>query len=166
MKSILKQGKLIDRIFEIGVLIKALFGFFELSGGILFAISGQKIMDSFVIKLAEQEILEDPNDFVANYIIRLTNDFSLGTQVFASFYLISHGIVNIFLAVFLLKGKLWAFPTAIGLFSIFIFYQVYRFFHTYSLLLLLLIVFDIFVISIIWLEYKRRKKHLLRKVEN
>ncbi len=160
MKNILKQGRLVDKIFEIGVLIKALFGFFEISGGILFAISGQRIVDSFIIKLAWQEMAEDPSDLIANYIIKLTNDFSLGTQLFASFYLISHGIVNIFLAVFLLKGRLWAYPTAIAFFSAFILYQVYRFFHTYSLMLLFLIIFDIFVISVIWLEYKKRSKRL------
>jgi len=164
MKNIFKQARLIDKIFEIGVLIKALFGFFEIFGGILFSISGQKIVDSFILKLAQQEIAEDPSDLIANYIIKLTNDFSLGTQIFASFYLISHGIVNIFLAVFLLKGRLWAYPTAIGFFSAFILYQVYRFFHTYSLLLLLLIVFDIFVVSVIWLEYKKRRKRLSHKM--
>ena len=164
MKNILKQAKLIDKIFEIGVLIKALFGFFELCGGILFAISGQKIVDSFIVRLAEQEMAEDPNDLIANYIIKLTNDFSLGTQIFASFYLISHGIVNIFLAVFLLKGRLWAYPTAIALFSVFIFYQVYRFFHTYSFLLLLLIVFDVLIVSVIWLEYKKRRNRLSNKL--
>jgi uncharacterized membrane protein len=161
LKLTRKEGKLFDRIFEIGVLIKALFGFFELCGGILFAISGQKIMNSFIIAMAEQEILTDPNDFVANYLVKLSNDFSLGTQIFASSYLIFHGIVNIFLAVFLLKGRIWAYPAAILLFGIFLIYQIYRYLNNFSFMLLFLIVFDIIVISVIFFEYGRHKKRLI-----
>jgi uncharacterized membrane protein len=155
-----KEGKLFDRIFEIGVLIKALFGFLEALGGILIAVSGHKVIDNLVVFITRQEILEDPNDFFANYLMKLSNDFSLGTQIFASFYLIFHGAVNIFLVVFLLRGKLWAYPWAIILFSVFLIYQIYKYINSFSLLLLFLIIFDIVVVLFISLEYVRHKKRL------
>lgn len=158
MKIILRESKIIDKLFEIGVWIKAVFGFFEILGGMLFALSGQMIVDNIIIYFAQQEIMEDPNDLLANYLIKFANDFSFNTQIFAVAYLLFHGAVNILLVVFLLKNKIWFFPWAIGLLGGFVIYQVYRYFHTYSPLLLLIIMFDIFFISIVWLEYKKKKR--------
>ncbi len=158
-----KEGKLLDKAFEIGVLINAFFGFFEILGGIFLVISGGKIINNFVIFITQQEIIDDPNDIIANYLIRLSNDFSLGTQIFAISYLLFHGIVNIFLAIVLLKDKLWAYPLAISLLTAFIVYQIYRYFHSFSFVLLFLIIFDSFVVLIIWLEYKRHRKRVAKK---
>ncbi|MEK7080258.1 MAG: DUF2127 domain-containing protein [Patescibacteria group bacterium] len=150
--------KVIDRTFEISVLLKAFFGFFEILGGILFSISDRFIMNNFIISMAQQEIAEDQNDLIANFLIKSANNLANGTQVFAVVYLIFHGVINIFLAVFLLKNKTWAYPWSMALFSLFIIYQVYRYFHTYSFELLFLMLFDVFIVFIIWLEYKRKKK--------
>lgn len=166
MKNIFKaaclrrQGKIIDKVFEIGVLIKALFGFFEISAGILFTFLGQRIMDNFIIDLALQEIADDPNDFLANYLINMANEFSIGSQVFAAAYLIFHGLANLLLVIALFKNKIEAYRWAIVIFSVFIIYQLYKYFHNYSLLLLLLTIFDIFIVSVIWLEYRRKKNKL------
>ncbi|MEK7658651.1 MAG: DUF2127 domain-containing protein [Patescibacteria group bacterium] len=159
-----KEGKLLDKAFEIGVLIKAFFGFFEILGGIFLTISGEKIINNFVIFITQQEIINDPNDIIANYLIRLSEDFSFGTQIFAVSYLLFHGIVNIFLAVVLLKDKLWAYPLAIELFCAFLAYQIYKYFHSFSPILLFLIIFDLFVVLIIWLEYKRHRKRIAKKL--
>ncbi len=159
MKNILNKIK-IHKIFEVGLLLKAFFGIFEILSGVLIMVTGHKIIDNFVIFLTQQEIAEDPSDFLANSIIKLSNNFSQGSQFFAVFYLLFHGIINVFLIAAMLKNKLWAYPSAIALFSAFIAYQLYRYFHTFSLFLLSLIIFDIFVVVIIWLEYGRHKKRL------
>ena len=153
-----KEGKLIDKIFEIGILVKALFGFFEVLGGIVFAVSGKLIINNIIIALTQQEIAEDPNDIITNYLIRAVNDFSTGSYLFAVIYLIFHGIVNLCLAIALLKNKIWVYPWAMAGFGLFIIYQVYRYLHTYSFLLLLLTLFDIAIVIIIWLEYIRKSK--------
>jgi len=160
-----KLRKIIDRTFEISVLLKAFFGFFEILGGILFAISDRFITNNFIIRIAQQEITEDSNDLIANFLIKSADSLANGSQVFAVVYLIFHGVVNIFLAVSLLKNKLWAYPWAMALFSGFIIYQIYRYFHTYSLELLFLMIFDAFIVFIIWLEYKRKKTPINKKVE-
>jgi len=148
--------KTIDRIFELGILIKSIFGFFEVLAGIVLAVSGRLAVNNFIIALTQQEILEDPNDFIANYLIAAGNSFYAGGNVFAIVYLIFHGVVNISLAVALLKNKIWAYPWAIVGFSGFIFYQVFRYFHAHSQLLLFLTIFDVLVVLVIWLEYRRR----------
>ena len=107
--------------------------------------------------MAQQEIAGDPDDIIAKFLIKSADNLANGSQIFAVVYLIFHGVVNIFLAVSLLKNKIWAYPWAMALFSGFVIYQVYRYFHTYSLSLLFLMLFDIFIVFIIWLEYKRKK---------
>ena len=157
MKNIFGR-KLIDKIFEVVILVKSFFGFFEVLAGIVFAVSGKLIINNFIIELAQQEILEDPNDIIANYLINSLRDFSAGSYLFAVMYLILHGAANIFLAMALLKNKIWAYHWAMVGFTLFIIYQVYRYFHTHSLLLLFLTLFDVFIVIIIILEY-RKKKH-------
>ena len=146
--------KTIDKIFEIGVLIKALFGFVEILTGLAIALAGKLIVDNLLIALTQQEILEDPHDRVASALIKIGNSFSL----FAIVYLIFHGVMNIFLVMALLKKKFWAYYLAIAAISFFIVYQIYRYFHIYSIILLCLTVFDIFFVAIIFLEYRKLKK--------
>ncbi len=155
--------KLIDKIFEIGILIKSLFGFFEILGGIFIAVAGEKLLDNFLIDMAMNEISHDPNDFIATHFIYWSTDLYLGAKFFAIFYLVFHGIVNIALAIALFKNKLWAYPLAMAGFGGFILYQVYRYFHTYSLTLLILTLFDVFIVLIILLEYRRKVKRLKAK---
>lgn len=149
-------GKLLDEGFEIGILLKFLHGFFEILLGIFLATPGRLITDNLILALTQSEIAEDPNDLIANYLIKIGNSVSSDINFFAVFYLIFHGVVNTGLAIALFKNKMWAYPLSITIFSLFIIYQVYRYFHTYSLLLLLLTVFDIFVVVFISLEYRKR----------
>lgn len=142
-------------MFEVGIILKLLDGILEAIAGMIFVFVGQGDLLNFARILTQEELSEDPKDLVANYILKLAKNFSADTQFFIIFYLISHGIVKVFLSASLLKRKLWAFPAAIGFFSIFLLYQLYRFFLNYSLLMLLLSIFDIAVIYLTWLEYRK-----------
>jgi uncharacterized membrane protein len=149
--------KIIDKIFDIGILLKAIFGFFELFGGLLLAFSTKLVTDNFIIFLAQQEITDDPNDLIANYLIKTATNLAQDSRIFAVTYLFFHGAVNIVLTISLAKKKLKAYLWAITIFGAFIIYQIYRYFHTYSLALLVLILFDILFVAVIWLEYKKQK---------
>lgn len=155
--------KIINKIFEIGILIKSVFGFFEILSGIFIAVAGEKLLNNFLLDLAMNEISHDPNDFIARHFIIWSADLYVGAKFFAIFYLISHGVVNIFLAVSLMKNKLWAYPWAMAGFGAFIAYQVYKYLHTFSPMLLILTLFDIFIVLIIFLEYKSKRKKLKEK---
>ena len=149
--------KIIDKTFEIVILLKSFFGFFEVLAGIIIAVSGRLMVNNLIVALTKSEISEDPRDSIANFLIKLGNNFSGGIHTFAFVYLVCHGIINIFLAVALLKNKIWAYPWAIGGFSIFIIYQFYRYSNTHSSLLLFLTLFDILIVLVILLEYKKKK---------
>ena len=148
--------KLIDKIFDVGVLLKALFGFFEILGGILITVSGGRIINNFLIDMAMDEIARDPNDFLATHFINWSVGIYSDARFFAIFYLLIHGAINIFLAAALLRNKIWAYPWAVAGFGAFIFYQLYKYIHTHSSLILFLTIFDIFIVLVIYLEYKRK----------
>ncbi|MCX6724121.1 MAG: DUF2127 domain-containing protein [Candidatus Staskawiczbacteria bacterium] len=160
MKNIFNK-KLIDRAFELGILIKSFFGIFEILAGIILAISGRLMVNNFIIALTQQEISEDPNDFFANYLINGVNNFSAGSNIFAVAYLVFHGLVNISLAIALLKNKIWAYPWALFGFSAFLIYQTYRYVHNHSVLLLFLTLADALILFIVLLEYKKKRRKAL-----
>jgi len=151
------EKKIIDDAFGIGVMLKLLIGIGEAVAGTALVFFGQFIVNNIVIKPAKGEIAEDPHDFVANTIIKIIGEFSASSNIFAAVYLLFHGAVNIFLAVSLLRGKLWAYPAAIAGFGLFISYQLFRYFHTHSILLLAMTLFDIIIVALVWLEFKKAK---------
>lgn len=107
--------------------------------------------------LTQDEIAEDPRDFIANHLCHAASRFSLGSEHFMAIYLLGHGVVKIFVVVALLKNRLWAYPVALIVFGGFVIYQSYRFALTHSVGLIALTVFDLIVMWFIWLEYKAVK---------
>ena len=85
---------------------------------------------------------------------------SLDTKLFASIYLVGHGLVKIFLVYALWREKLWAFPAALWFIALFVVYQLYRFTHTHSTALVIFALLDICVAWFIWREYLARKADL------
>ena len=146
------QEKNIRQIFIVSVLLKGFNAILEIVGGVLFLFTGT--ITSIVQFLVQGELIEDPHDFIANSIQHYLPYFSEHSQLFAAFYLLSHGVIKIFLIVGLLRNKLWAYPSAIIVFFLFIAYQLYRFTYTHSVFLILLTIFDLFVIWLTWHEYK------------
>lgn len=148
--------KKIHLIFVLSVLLKAINGVLEIVLGVAFLFTSA--LAGIVQTLVQSELIEDPSDIVANTVQHYL-PFLTHSQYFISLYLLSHGIIKLFLVVGLLRNKLWAYPTAIVVFVLFIAYQVYRYSFTHSLWLVALTIFDIFVIVLTWHEYKILRTH-------
>jgi uncharacterized membrane protein len=148
------RQRLRERFFRISVLLKGLNAVLEIVGGLtLFGVSPAFILRTVAL-LTQDELAEDPRDFVANYFLHAASHLSLGGQRFAAIYLLGHGVVKIGLVWALLKQKLWAYPLSIIVFGAFIVYQLYRYTFTHGLGLIALSVFDLVVIWLIYLEYR------------
>ena len=152
-----KKEILIHKIFQVGIFLKAFNGLWEILAGVLILFTGK--IASFVAPLVDNELLEDPNDYIANHIQPLLSFFVGNIKAFAVVYLIGHGLINIFLFIFILKNKLWAYKASIGFMSLFIIYQLYKITFSHSIWLSLLTIFDIFMIYLIWHEYNYLKKY-------
>jgi uncharacterized membrane protein len=153
MESKLTQKRL-HITFVISIILKGLYAMVEILGGLLFLVS-KSFLALGVWLLTFAELGEDPKDFVANYLIKAASELSVSSQRFIALYLLSHGIIKLFVIVGLFKQKLWAYPASIVVFSAFIIYQLYRYSHTHSLWLLVFTLFDAFVIYLTVHEYRR-----------
>ena len=150
----------IHQIFQVSVLLKGAHALIECLGGIALALVSTSSIANFVNAITQDELIKDPNDFVATHLLTMAHNFSVQTQHFYAFYLLSHGIVKVALVVGLLREKLWAYPASLVVLTLFVLYQLYRFSYTHGLGLIVLTLFDIVVMGLIWHEYGLMRRHL------
>lgn len=155
----------IHLLFIASLIFKAVFAVFEIIGGIatyLIALFGdvfswllsQQSTVNFINMITRQELSEDPQDFIANYLLHLSQNFSLDAFHFVALYLFAHGVVKLWLVIGLLRKKLWYYPVAMVVFGLFAVYQLYRYTFTHSSLLVILTIVDLVVIWFTWHEYR------------
>ncbi len=148
----------IHGIFDATLLLKGAGAFAELIGGmLLYFISSENIsrMANFFLG---GELVEDPHDLLANYLLHVAQTFGGGSKLFAALYLVGHGIVNGLVVLGLWKEKIWAYPISFAVIGAFVVYQIYSLMFGYSLWLVVLTVLDLIVLLLAWHEYKILKK--------
>ena len=150
----MKKGYLRHKLFQIGIIFKGIDGVFETIGAFLLLFINPLTLNKLAYFLTQHELIEDPRDAIANFLIHSAQNLSGGVKIFGFVYLLSHGIIKIFLVETLWKRWLWSYPTAIAFFSLFGAYQMYKYYLTGSFGWLLLTILDILVIALTWLEYK------------
>jgi uncharacterized membrane protein len=146
-----------ELFFRVSVWLKGLHAGLEIIGGIVLWVISPDFIIRVVALLTQDELVEDPHDLIANYLVDAAAHLSISSKQFMAFYLLGHGVPKIILVGALLRHKLWAYPIAMIAFGAFILYQLYRFTFTHSIGLLALSVFDLIVICLIWLEYRALK---------
>jgi uncharacterized membrane protein len=144
----------IHEIFEVSILLKGAHALIECVGGILLVFISTATIASWVSSLTQEELYEDPHDLVATNLLYYAQHFSVSTEHFYAFYLLSHGIIKLLLVIGLLRNKLWAYPASLATLGLFIIYQVYRYSYTHGIGLIILTVFDLAVMVLIWHEYR------------
>jgi uncharacterized membrane protein len=149
----------IHQIFEIGVWLKGAHALIECAGGVLLYVVSTDTIASWVNAFTQDELIEDPNDFIAGHLAQMASHFSVASEHFYAFYLLSHGLTKLILVVGLLRGKLWSYPASLAALGAFMVYQVYRYSYTHSFGLLVLTVFDAIVMVLIWHEWKVVRQH-------
>lgn len=152
-KNLLNQ-KGLHLAFEVSLWLKGLFALSEAIAGVAVNFISQNFLLSIVLWFTKEELAEDPQDAVAHFLLHAAQHFSASTQMFAALYLLGHGVIKLWLIVGLLRRKLWYYPIAMVVFTLFIAYQLYRYSFTHSVWLLLITVLDIVVIALTWYEYR------------
>lgn len=151
------ERRTLHRLFGLGVALKGLDGVLELLGGLTFLVVDPRTLSALVRFLTAHELSEDPSDLVANALRHAVGHLSADTSLFAGAYLAGHGLVKVLLVAGLLRGRLWAYPTALWFMAAFVAYQGYRFTLGHSLALLALTLVDAVVMWLIWREYRYLK---------
>jgi uncharacterized membrane protein len=161
MTSRLFSEKNTHRIFQVSLLFKGAFAAVEILAGISAYFVTQQFLFKLVERLMRQELLEDRRDLIGSYLLTSVDHFSLSARNFTAAYLLSHGVIKLWLIIGLLRGKLWYYPLAIAVFGLFIVYQAYRFSLSHSPWLVVITVVDVVVIVLTWQEYRARHRHFV-----
>jgi uncharacterized membrane protein len=151
-----RASRLREWLFRITVTVKGLDGVLELVAGAALLVIKPEFILRTIAFMTQDELADDPRDFVARQVQNFAEHVSVGAQHFAAIYLLIHGIVKILLVAALLRNRLKVYPWAIAVFGALIAYQFYRFTYTHSVMLIVLSAFDAVVVWLIWLEYRSR----------
>jgi len=150
----MKFSSLLRGTFRTGISLKGLGGLTEVIGGVLLWFISPAELSRTVIGALRDEHLRHPHDVLASHFVHMASEIGKADPMFASLYLLSHGVVKVFLVAFLWFNKLWAYPLTIAVFGAFMVYQVYRYTHTHSFALMVLTIFDAAVVWLTWAEYR------------
>jgi uncharacterized membrane protein len=146
----------LDRIFEIGIILKGLDGVLEAIGGLLLFAVTPATLDLLVARLTQHELSEDPHDFIARHLLRYAHGLTGSAVTFAAVYLLVHGVIKIVLVAALLRNQAWAYPWMIGFLLVFIGYQLYRLALSPTFGLTALTIFDALIVWLTWREWRRQ----------
>ena len=156
----LMSGELGHKVFWLGIFFKAVDGILETAGGIALLTVSNESIAGLVHTVFGHELGQDPNDLLANYLIGMSQHLSVGTRIFAVLYLLTHGLVKLVIVAAIWWNKLWAYPLAGVVFTLFVVYQMVRFAYTHSVMMLLLTAVDIVIIALLKPEYTRLSTEL------
>jgi uncharacterized membrane protein len=145
-----------DEVFRISIILKGLDAAAEIIGGTFLLFITPHDIQHFVHWLTAQELSTDPHDFISTLLVHSTHNLSAGSTLFATIYLLSHGVIKLFIIINVLRNKYWAYPALIIVLIGFIVYQVIQIIHSHSIGLILLTLFDVFVIIMTTLEWQKQ----------
>lgn len=152
-----KPKSLLDKTYELGLLIKGIDGFFELVGGLLLWLVPKDAVGRITKDLTQNQLDKNPHDFIATHILHLGQSIMHGHNGFAIAFLLTHGVIKLGLVIALLRNKLWAYPWALVILGLFLVYQVYSFVIHPTFGMGYLSVLDAIIIWLVWREWHKVK---------
>jgi uncharacterized membrane protein len=155
----------LDKVFEFSIILKGIDGLLELIAAVLLIFVKPEQIQGFIAAITQKELLEDPNDMVANFLVHSTASIHSSTLTFAVVYLLVHAGIKLVAVIGILRKKLWAYPFSLITLGILVIYQIYSIFEKFSIGMLLLTIFDVFILWMIWREYGKFKGELAEKPE-
>src|SRR5205085_9305329 len=102
--------------------------------------------------LTQEELVQDPRDAIANYILRSAHSLSIDQKSAAAFFLLSHGIVKLFLIAAVLRNKPWAYPALMTALGLLISFEGYKVLPVFSVGFFSLIILAGVVLVMVWLD--------------
>lgn len=153
------RDKLLHWAFEVGIWLKGLDGILELIGGTLLLAFSPEALNHFIVVLTQHELNEDPGNWISHALRHAGNHLSSDGKFIGGIYLLGHGAVKVFLVGGILRGKLWAYPTAMIVLGIFILLQSSRMGLHFSYFMLFFTGIDIVIVLLIWREFRRAKRN-------
>lgn len=149
---------LLDKAYEIGIIIKGIDGLLEVVGGLLVLTISPHTITGITQFLTQDALEDNPHNFIAVHIARAGHHLAAGHNLFAAAFLLTHGLVKVVLVACLLLNKLWAYPWALGVLGLFLVYQIYLLITQPGPGIALLSALDAVIIWLIWREWQQVRR--------
>lgn len=149
------KNNILDKSFNLALLIKFIDGILDFIGGILLLILSPPIVSRFITLLFASELGESPQDYLIKPVSYISQHLSIQTQEFIAAYLLIHGIIKILTVLSIRNKSTKAHILSLVLLLGFVFYQLLKFVHSHSLYLLFLIVLDSSLIAYMLINQKK-----------
>lgn len=153
----MKGKEIIHKAFKATIFTKAVYSILEITGSIILYFISANTLSKWISYIFSHEISQEPTDFIASHLIFSTQNISTNAKLFASIYLLIHGIVNLVIFISLWKNKYSAYPIITLILSILAAFQVYKLLNHFSYFLFFLTIIDVIIIFLIRFEYKNQK---------
>lgn len=145
-------------LFRIGILVKAADGLIEACAGAFIYFVNYSAVGAVFFSIFHEEVTESPRDPFWAYLINGWHSLALTGHTFWGLLFMVHGATKLALSVALLKNRLWAYPTAAAVFTLFVAFELYSLIGRPSLFLGLITIFDAIVVGLILHEYRYIRK--------
>ena len=146
---------LLDKFYEIGIIIKGIDGVLELIGGILLLSLSSGLILHITHHLVDAELAENPHNFIAVHVLHAGMQLAQGHNLFAALFLLIHGGVKVGLVTALLLNKHWAYPVGLAVLGLLLVYQLYQLVVAPTFGMAALSVLDAVIIWLIWREWQQ-----------
>jgi uncharacterized membrane protein len=167
--AVFKAISKLDKVFAISIVFKALDGLLEAVGGVALLIIRPDYINKMALRLTHNALSNNPHNFIASHFLHSAQGLAASGGVFASLYLLSHGVTKIVLVIEILREHLWAYKGMVAFLGIFIVYQLYLMIYRPSYGLVILTLFDGLIVWLTLREEERQKrffKHAEPKTED
>lgn len=148
------REKWIYDAFIVTVVLKGIDGLLEIVLG--FVLIFTDAFSDVVFFLTRYALIDDPDNYFATHLRAFAMQ-SHKAFVIGGLYLIAHGILKSFISGSLWRNYSWAYPVAMVILGIFIFYEVVHVALTGSIPFICLAIFDVVMFSLVAHEYKWMK---------
>lgn len=149
-----QQSDAVDKAFHISLILKGLDGLIEVLSGLALLVIRPHQIEHWANSIAGPH----PTSFVGTHLTHWANNLGKGSLLFGAIYLLSHGLVKIFVVVEVWRNRSWAYPLLLVVIGLFIAYQLYYLVFTkFTAGMVGLTIFDFIVVGLTWVEYQRHK---------
>lgn len=152
-----KEMKVVDVTFDILLIGKSIFAFFETLAGFALFFVTPAVLNSWIEHLTAGRFHQH---FITHALQQFGHSYTADLQLFAAIYLIVHGGVKLFTLVLLWRRVLWAYPLSLIVFALFTVWQGYEWIAKHSLGMFFIVLLDILMIVLTWIEWQSLKDKL------
>jgi len=152
-----KPKTLLDKTYEIGIILKGVDGVLELLGAAALLLIPVRVFHHFSQWITDLEAGSSHHGFISTHVVRLSEDLAKPDHTFAILFLLTHGLVKVVLVICLLRNKLWAYPFGLAALTLFLAYQLYEMAIHPTFGMGFLTVLDAVIIWLVWREWQQVK---------